>query len=113
MSASFRDELMQELQLLKEVGQIGLIDEARFKRDLKTRLADMGGLLARHISVGQATAQNALRTAFALRKSERGRTVALSNRRNRQLPSATRNRWRFAGPWQVVSPTGFEPVLPA
>ncbi|MDE3049555.1 MAG: recombinase family protein [Nitrospirota bacterium] len=45
-----REELIRELEQLERVGDVDVLDEARFKRELKTRLANMGGLLERHVS---------------------------------------------------------------
>jgi hypothetical protein len=33
-----------------KAGKVGLLDEARLKRELKTRMADMRGLRERHVS---------------------------------------------------------------
>jgi DNA invertase Pin-like site-specific DNA recombinase len=43
-------QLTHELEHLVVGGEIGSLDEARFKRELKGRLANMRGLLERHVS---------------------------------------------------------------
>lgn len=48
-----REQLIQELAQTNAAEDMGSIDEARFKRDLKARLADMSGLLARHVSMAR------------------------------------------------------------
>ena len=45
-----RDELIRELEHLETSGEIDSLDEARLKRELKTRLVNMRGLLERHVS---------------------------------------------------------------
>jgi site-specific DNA recombinase len=45
-----REALIRELEHLERVGDVGVLDEARLKRELKTRLANMRGLLERHVS---------------------------------------------------------------
>jgi hypothetical protein len=45
-----REELIRELEELERAGEVGLLDEARVKRELKTRLANMRGLFERHVS---------------------------------------------------------------
>jgi hypothetical protein len=45
-----RDALIRELEQLEMAGEVGLLDEARLKRELKTRLANIRGLLERHVS---------------------------------------------------------------
>ena len=38
-----REELIRELERMEVAGHIGSLDEARFKRELRVRLADMRG----------------------------------------------------------------------
>lgn len=45
-----REELTKELAYLETSGEVGSLDEARLKRELKTILASMLGLLERHFS---------------------------------------------------------------
>ena len=45
-----REELIRELEHLETAAEVGSLDEARLKRELKTRLANMRGLLERHVS---------------------------------------------------------------
>ncbi len=45
-----REELIKELAHLETSGEVESLDEARLKRELKTRLANMRGLLQRHMS---------------------------------------------------------------
>ena len=44
------DELIRELEQLDTAGEVSSLDEVRFKRELKTRLANVRGLLERHVS---------------------------------------------------------------
>jgi site-specific DNA recombinase len=44
------EELIKELEQLEMGGEVGSLDEARLKRELKTRLANMRELLERHVS---------------------------------------------------------------
>ena len=44
------EELVKELEHLERSGKVGLLDEARLKRELKSRLANIRGLLERHVS---------------------------------------------------------------
>ncbi len=43
-------DLTKELEQLKAAETVGSLDEARLKRELKARLADLKGLLSRHVS---------------------------------------------------------------
>jgi hypothetical protein len=43
-----RDELIRELEYLETFGEVSSLDEVRFKRELKSRLANIRGLLERH-----------------------------------------------------------------
>lgn len=45
-----REALIRELEQLEKTGEINSLDEARFKRELKTRLANIRALLGRHVS---------------------------------------------------------------
>ncbi len=45
-----REELTKELEQLATLAGVGSLDEARLKRELKIRLANMRGLLERHVS---------------------------------------------------------------
>lgn len=45
-----REELIRELEHLETSDEVGSLDEVRLKRELKIRLADMRGLLERHVS---------------------------------------------------------------
>ncbi len=45
-----RAELTKELEQITAVETVGSLDEARLKREIKARLADLRGLLRRHIS---------------------------------------------------------------
>ena len=45
-----REELIKDLAHLETSGEVGSLDDARLKRELKTRLANMRGLLERHVS---------------------------------------------------------------
>ena len=45
-----REQLIKELEQLERSGEVGSLDEARFKRELKSRLANMRELLERHVS---------------------------------------------------------------
>jgi hypothetical protein len=56
-----RDELVKELDQLQRSEQIASLAGARFKRELRTRLADIRGLLERHVS----SARRLLRTLIA------------------------------------------------
>jgi len=55
---SRREELIQELGRLQEGANIDSLDEARLKKEMNTRLADMRNLLAHHV----ASARRLLRT---------------------------------------------------
>src|SRR5262245_25992866 len=45
-----REELIGELGQIEAAAELGSLNKARFKRELKARLADMRGLLERHVS---------------------------------------------------------------
>ena len=47
-----REALVRELEQLATGDQVDSLDEARLKRELKARFADLSGLLDRHISTG-------------------------------------------------------------
>jgi DNA invertase Pin-like site-specific DNA recombinase len=53
-----REALIGELDQIEEAGQDGSLDEARFKRELKARLANMRGLLGRHVPSSSTPTQN-------------------------------------------------------
>ena len=74
-----REELIRELEQIDAAGHVGSLDEARFKRELKARLADMRGTSRSTCVFCQTAPENALRAAAALREGGRGRCAALSN----------------------------------
>ena len=45
-----REELVKELAQLETIEQVSSLDEARLKREIKARLADVRGLLGRQVS---------------------------------------------------------------
>ncbi|MEP6889208.1 MAG: hypothetical protein ABI955_00760 [Nitrospirota bacterium] len=45
-----REELIRQLEQLETSAEVGSLDEARLRRELKTRLANIRGLLERHVS---------------------------------------------------------------
>jgi hypothetical protein len=55
-----REELVKELEQLERTEQIASLDEARFKRELRTRLADVRGLLKRHVPSARRLLQTLL-----------------------------------------------------
>ena len=45
-----REELIKKLEQLGTTAEVGSLDEARLKRELKSRMANMRALLERHVS---------------------------------------------------------------
>ncbi len=105
-----REQLERRLAALEALGKVQKLDRHRLERELKARLADWQGLLSRHVS----------QTRQILRKLLVGRI-----RFTPKIEGGER-MWEFTGqgvldrllagilfPTALVSPTGFEPVLPA
>jgi hypothetical protein len=67
-----REGLINELQQLEAADSIGSLDEARFKREIKARLADMRGLLARHVSSARQLLKTLLEQPLRLQSVEEG-----------------------------------------
>lgn len=67
-----REELIRELERMEVAGHIGSLDEARFKRELKVRLADMRGLLARHVASARQLLKTLLEQPLRFEKVEEG-----------------------------------------
>ena len=55
-----KSDLIRELEQLQKTDQVWSIDEARFKRELKARLADIRGLLERHVASARRLLQTLL-----------------------------------------------------
>ena len=67
-----REELIRELERIDAAGHVGSLDEARFKRELKARLADMRVLLARHVSSARQLLKTLLEQPLRFEKVEEG-----------------------------------------
>ena len=104
------EQIQRQLAALEGLGKLQKLDRHRLERELKACLADWQGLLSRHVS----------QTRQILRKLLVGRI------RFTPKIEAGERMWEFAGqgvldrllagnlfPKALVSPTGFEPVLPA
>ena len=74
-----REELIRELEQLETAADVGSLDEARLKRELKTRLANMRGLLERHVSSARRLLRRLLKTL--LEQPLRFEAVQEGNRR--------------------------------
>ncbi len=106
-----KKDLIAELDQLAKPADVITLDEARLKRELRTRIADAKGLLGRQ----RAEARQILRKlldqplqfeAFEEEGGKKGYTVTGRGSYLQLLPGM------FAGVSpSVVSPTGFEPVL--
>jgi hypothetical protein len=67
-----REELIRELEEIKTATTNCTIDEARFKREVKARVADMRGLLGRHVSCARQLLKALLEQPLRFEKVEDG-----------------------------------------
>ena len=57
---------------MEVAGHIGSLDEPRFKRELRVRLADMRGLLARHVASARQLLKTLLEQPLRFEEVEEG-----------------------------------------
>jgi site-specific DNA recombinase len=105
-----KKELVSELEFLVKSARFSDIDEARMKRDLRRRIADSKALLARHKAQARQVLRKLLDQPLMFESFsdnwKAGYKVTGQGSLLKLLPD------QLATPY-VVSPTGFEPVLPA
>ncbi len=104
-----KQELIAELEHLSG-NQVLDFDAAKLKRDLRARVADTRALLTRQVPqarrILRKLIESPLRCEVYEEGGQRGYRVTGEGNYLHLLPSP-------AAPLCVVSPTGFEPVLPA
>ncbi len=69
-----KKDLIRELEQLDNAGDIGLLDDARFKRELKSRLANIRRLLQRHVSSARGLLKTLLEHPLRCPSMAHGRT---------------------------------------
>jgi hypothetical protein len=67
-----REALIRELGQIEVAGELGSLNEARFKRELAGRVADMRGLLARHVLSARKLLKTLLEQPLRFEKVEEG-----------------------------------------
>jgi len=94
-----RQELTKQLESLEATADLSSVDEARLKRELKARLADMRGLLRRHVSSARRLHKTLLVSPLRLETVQNG------------------DRWRYrilgTGSYLPLLENPGEPLLPS
>ena len=111
MEETRKKALVSELeQITATVNDVLDMDTARTKRDLQTRVADTRALLKRHTPqtrrILQTLLESPLRCEAVMKEGRKGYRVTGQGNYLKLLPNPLTSL-------KVVSPTGFEPVLPA
>ena len=105
-----KELLVHELESLVKRGSLSELDESRLQRDLRQRVSDTKALLARHKAQARQVLRELLEQPLTFVQSfesgKEGYKVTGQGSLLKLLPD------QLATPC-VVSPTGFEPVLPA
>jgi site-specific DNA recombinase len=100
--------LIVELDTLAQGAPVVVLDEARIKKDLRARTADVRGLLGRHVTQARQILRKLLvgplQCTAVEADGQRGFRISGEGTYARLMPPALCST-------QVVSPTGFEPVL--
>ena len=120
---SRKRDLIAELDRLTVPAEVITIDEARLKRELRTRISNAKGLLDRQRDEARQILRKLLDQplrfeAFEDELGRKGYRVTGQGSYLQLLPSPLartvgETHFQTAGVPNVVSPTGFEPVLPA
>ncbi len=105
-----KEELLAELERLTASEEMPDLDDARLKRDLKARVSDTKALLCRHVPQGRQILHKLIERPLMCEPFEdgkqRGYRVTGEGSYIPILPNLLTSL-------KLVSPTGFEPVLPA
>ena len=99
-------QLTQQLNALNGAQQVGQLDPRRLEKDLRARLADWQGLLQRHVPQARQILKKLLVGRLVFTPNKQGCTFRGESPVDRILAGLCITK-------AVVSPTGFEPVLPA